>query len=211
MKGGYTIDETKKIEDVINYSKTLIGVPYRWYRSGEAFTGNDKFYAANDKLITREEIDEKDKCIVCTGLINLMRRFLSLTVPGVDNEVEVRDVDGQTYPGTTGTWFAYLKNKGRLEEIDIYRAYPKGTLLLRNYESTDGDQGHVAVVITEGKKSIIEETIIHSYAEIGYNESSGSQNVGRTGLSNFACSHFFANDSGYYTHVCLPENWLLQN
>ena len=213
MYGGYTPDQQSIIDSVLEYAKTLIGTPYRWHKEGDSIQGNDKFWATNAQHITREQINTTNKCIVCTGLINLMRRFLKLSIPGADGN---GPDDYRTFPGTTGTWFHYLSEKGRLESLDITRKYPKGTLLLRDFGSVDKDQGHVAVLIDELGSTIFDQTIIHAYSEHGYAESiaEGRVNVGQTGLTNFKVSHYWGQEEkepGYYTHICLPENWLLQD
>jgi hypothetical protein len=195
------------INEVIRYAKSMIGVPYRWHRDGDKIAGDDKFWAKNGQMITRDEIDKSDKCIVCTGLTNLMRRYMGLTIPGLDGSLN--DVDGNIYPGTTGIWFEYLSRKGRLEKLDITKKYPAGTMILKNFEDIETDQGHVAVLIDNGVNSILDQKIIHAYAEFDYNESHAMKNVGTTGITDFKVSHYYYSNDGYYTHVCLPENWLL--
>lgn len=213
MYGGYTLDEQSKIDSVLKYAESLIGTPYRWHREGDSIQGDDKFWAANVEHVTKEQIDTTNKCIVCTGLINLMRRFLNLSIPGADGK---GPSDYREFPGTTGIWFHYLSEKDRLQKLDITRKYPRGTLLLRNFGSVDKDQGHVAVLIDEIGLTILDQTIIHAYSEYGYDESiaKGIVNVGQTGLTNFKVSHYWGQEDkepGYYTHICLPQNWLLKD
>ena len=190
----------EKLNAVLNYSATMIGVPYRWCREGEIIGVNDKFYASNTKeVFTREQIDKDDKCIVCTGLVNLMRIYMGLTIPGV--------VSGpwwwQKWPGTTGTWFEYLNEDGRLENIDSTKKYPKGTMLLKNFESVDGEQGHVAVVHDD------DMNVIHAFATLDFEESKTKEtkNHGETNIQPFQQIQDWSPE-GYFTHVCLPENWL---
>ncbi len=197
----------KKINNVIRYAKSLVNVPYRWHREGDKIQSNDKFWAKNASHISRETIDKEDKCIVCTGLINLMRRYLGLTIPGLDGSLN--DIEGDKFPGTTGIWFAYLLRRDRLETIDVSQKYPKGTLLLRNFEDIE-NQGHVAVIIDEKGSSILDQRIIHAYAKLPYKGSEHIKNVGKTGTMKFTSSHYYATPEGYYTHICLPENWLLK-
>ncbi len=209
MEGGSNTEDQKKINKVIVYAKTLINVPYRWHRDGDKIQGDDKFWAKNAPHVTRDEINTQDKCIVCTGLINLMRRFLGLSIPGLDGSLN--DIEGDKFPGTTGIWFNYLLRKNRLEKLDVKKKYPKGTLILKNFEDVENDQGHVAVIIDDNADNILEQKIIHAYAQLGYNESKNKKNVGKTGTMKFKFSHYFASDKGYYTHICLPKNWLLIN
>ncbi len=201
-------DNNKKINDVIKYAKTLINVPYRWHREGNKIKGTDKFWAKNGPAVSREYIDKTDKCIVCTGLINLMRRYVGLTIPGLDGSLD--DIEGSKYPGTTGIWFAYLKRGKRLEKLNVSKKYPKGTLLLRDFEDIE-NQGHVAVIIDEKGISILDQKIIHAYAKLPYKGSENIKNVGKTGTMKFTSSHYYSSPEGYYTHICLPENWLLKD
>lgn len=192
-----------RINKVLQYSTTLINIPYRWHKDGDKIEGNDKFWASNDGLIDAQYIKKENKCIVCTGLINLMRRYVGLPIPGLDGKL---GDEGLLFPGTTEIWFQYLEND--LEIIDIYKKYPRGTLLLRNFHNVETDQGHVAVLFSDFNGCLLEENIIHSYAEENYETSSNSQNVGKTGISRFIDSHYWDGGKGYYTHICLPQYWL---
>jgi len=202
-------ERKKQINSVISYAKTLVGVPYRWHRSGDIIEGNDKFWAENGASVSREEINRLDKSIVCTGLINLMRRFMGLSIPGIDGSLN--DIEGNIYPGTTGIWFEYLKRHKRLQKLNVKKQYPKGTLLIRDFYDIETDQGHVAVIIDDTAPNILGQHIIHAYAKYAYNISKDMKNVGKTGTMKFVSSHYFDSDDGYYTHICLPENWLLKD
>lgn len=195
------------IDDALTYALSLLYIPYRWYREGERIHGDDKFWAKNGPPPSSLQIEILDRCIVCTGLINLMRRYNGLSIPGLNGTL---DEHGLLYPGTTGIWFQYLSMKGRLEPIDIKKKYPRGTLLLRNFHDIENDQGHVAVLLTDVSHSILHEKIIHSSADFSY-EYSLEENVedaGRVDICRFQFSHSF-DKSGYYTHICLPQNWLM--
>ncbi len=189
------------IADAILFIQTFIGIPYRWCLDGEVIGTDDKFYAKNGEPPTAQQIKENDLCIVCTGIANLMRRFMGLTIPGLDGTM---GEDGLKWPGTTGIWFEYLMAKGRLKPFDITVDDPEGTLYLRNFGDIVNDQGHVAIKL--GK-----DQIIHAYAEIGYEESVEKKivNVGTTGITSLNYSHNFV-EGGYYTHKCLPEDWLIK-
>lgn len=200
------------INNTLEYAKQLVDVPYRWYKSNELFTKCDKFWAENPnefniKNILPETIRESDKCIVCTGLINLMRRYNNLSIPGCIpiNNLEV-SIDTyniyKDYPGGTGAWFYYLSNTNRLSLLDINKKYPIGTLLLAPYVDDENDQGHVAVFIDDDKN------IIHSYPTISYSESYNHKNHGSVQIEPFINSHYWI-ETGYYRYVCYPEDWLL--
>lgn len=71
------------------------------------------------------------------------------------------------------------------------------------------DQGHVAVIIDECGFNVLDQNIIHAYAIDDYASSVNKKNVGTTGITNFRYSHYFSSGTGYYTHVCEPDKWLL--
>lgn len=141
----------KSITDSLFYALSLIGIPYRWYRENEKITGEDKFWAANEPAPTAVYIRDNDLCIVCAGLVNLMRRYMGLSIPGLDGKM---GEDGLQWPGTTSTWFFYLQQKNRLHPLSLAKKYPKGTLLLRNFSSNESDQGHLAILLTDESESI---------------------------------------------------------
>lgn len=203
----HTIAMEMIVDNILEYLLTFIGVPYRWHRAGDAITADEPFYAGNGPAPSRAYMDANDKSIVCTGLANLARRFRGLSIPGLDGTLDDEDVQGSTYPGTTGTWFAYLNRKGILEPLNVERSYPKGTLVLRDFGNLEDDQGHVGVLIDTCGSVVLDQTLLHAYAELSYDESVGMKNVGQTGLVPFRDSHLW-NSEGYYTHICRPEHWL---
>jgi hypothetical protein len=94
------------------------------------------------------------------------------------------------------------------------------------------DQGHVAVLFTDNTECSLYEYIIHSFAKLSYAESIGKspRKIGGVGLTQLLHSHYwhltaeeqenimrrdntpcYIPERGYYTHVCLPENWLMRN
>ncbi len=195
-------EEQATIEEAIRYAKSFIGIPYRWHRTGDKIQGNDKFWAENGYTVTSEEIREDDKCIVCTGLVNLVRRMLGLSIPGLASEL---GEEGLEFPGTTGVWFWVFKNKGRLEEVNFHRKYPIGTLLLADYVS-DERQGHVAIIANDKGNTFKEQEILHATSDVSYAESETMRNVGDVRIEPLLNT----TDWFQITHVCLPENWLLK-
>jgi hypothetical protein len=200
------------IEQVIIYAKTLIGIPYRWHGS-EPFPLDDKFWVENSSPPTADEIREADKSIVCTGLINLMRRYQSLPIPGIDGNIKgkYRELYKQ-FPGGTGAWYLYLHQQKKIEKLDINARYPVGTLVLARYVSDEVDQGHVAVIIDDEGKTIREQNIIHSWPDIEYNNRNLELNHGSVRIEPFHVSNDkwkAPNSKVYYKYVCLPEKWLL--
>lgn len=149
---------------------------------------NEPFWVSNKELPDFKYIYEKGS--TCVGLINIVRRHLKLKIPGLEENYE--------YPGGTGSWFKYLNTKNRLLKINFLSNYPKGTLLIQDFNLID--QGHVAVV-TENNSKLLESIIIHNINDISdekYNK------VILEKVSNYP-------NYKRFTHVCLPENWLLCN
>ncbi len=201
------------IDAVISYSKTLIGIPYRWYRTGEKLECDDKFWACNEHSVTAKYIKENDKCIVCTGLINLMRRYNNLTIPGLnENLPDAYKELGKSYPGGTSIWFIYLNENNRLQKLDTTRSYPKGTLLLARYQNDHINQGHVAVIVNDvnNENTIMDQQIIHSFATEPYIVSFDLKNHGLTEIEQFNISHNWVK-GGYYEFVSLPEKWIIKD
>lgn len=196
------------ITQALTYARSFIGAPYRWHRPDDPIEPDDKFWASNEPLtITLEEIDCAGKSIVCTGLANLVRRHLGLTIPGLGSN---------PHPGTTGAWFSYLAAAGRLEPLDVRSHYPAGTLLLRDFADIETDQGHVAILAeAPAGESILSATLLHAYADRSYEETAEgllrTAPAGTTGLTPFSESHHYVSEKGYYTHICRPENWILRD
>jgi hypothetical protein len=88
-------------------------------------------------------------------------------------------------------WFSYLKQESRLEEINFNQVYPKGTLLLQDYNIND--QGHAAVIINSSINGLINSKIIHN---------SGEKYICGTKI------HLLKEYLNFkrFTHICLPQN-----
>lgn len=211
---------SKIINDVLDYAKTLLGIPYRWHEEGNDFLEEDKFWAQNEPAPSAKQIIKKNKSIVCTGLINLMRRYNGLSIPGLNGNITGKYQEYYTkYPGGTGAWFLYLYQKKRLEKIDLNKHYPNGTLLLARFKNTETDQGHVAVVCDidckniKSRKPLNDQLIIHAAPSIKYKNKNTLINHGSVFIESF----HVLNDKekkkkkSYYTYVCLPKNWLLKD
>jgi hypothetical protein len=190
------------VHAALQYARSFLGIPYKWHRADEPIAPDDKFWASNEPLtITAEAIRQAGKSIVCTGLVNLVRRHLGLTVPGFDTP----------YPGTTGAWFSYLATAERLEPITMHAHYPAGTLLLRDFDSIEADQGHVAILAeAPAGEPITAGTLLHAYADVPYDDAAEGP-AGTTGFTPFSESHAYDSEKGYYTHICRPEDWILRD
>jgi len=189
------------IDKILKYAKTLVGIKYKYWDPSMKDITDEPMYATNDKVPSLKEL--KTKTINCAGLINLMRRKAGLQIDGL---IEGKPI--YLTPGGTYTWFDYLKKEGRLSEFDYKKNYPKGTLLLRKYSSPK-EQGHLAIIYNTNKKGQMYANLLHSWTIEGYvknNKTLPGVDVELT----VAQSHFYKND-GYYTHVCLPTNWLIKN
>lgn len=217
-----------KIRSALEYAFSLVGSPYRWYIEGP-FKEDDQFWVKNDEAPSSKKIFEEDKCIVCAGLTNLMRRKIGENIPGIHPLLIEDDYNDDTkngytrawgleFPGTTGTWFHYLRQKGWLQEININTEYPIGTLLIKDFDSIDGDQGHVAVIAGHGlSKKLCDSLIIHAFAGYGISvedvkrEGNFNKRVGETGITPYQNiqKHWPKFGTTYFTHISLPEHWLL--
>jgi hypothetical protein len=205
------------IQDALDYAETLVGLPYRWFDPEvDVFSGNDKFWCENSRAPTSNEILQQNKSIVCTGLINLMRRRCQLTIPGTGEPIRGKYSDVyRSCPGGTGAWFAYLQQKKRLLKLDMNAQYPIGSLLIARFKGYDKDQGHAAVVWTQADpdRTIQDQLIIHSVPKIKYRDRDQHVDHGEVLIEPFHVSNDLWQyyDTGYYKYVCLPENWLLKD
>lgn len=160
-------------------------------------SGHGPFWVSNSEAPPSGDV-MAESC-TCTGLINLMRRKIGLEIPGLDRP-------DYEFPGGTWCWFNHLKKKGKLKNFNINMIYPKGTLLLRPYRN-ESEQGHMAVVYTDNPRNVLYAKLIHSYSK------DGTPHPGRKGLygvkidAAVGMSHFW-DPKGFYTHACLPKDWL---
>ena len=190
----------KNVQNALKYGSSLIGTKYKYWIEGEnMLTGEGPSWVSSESA--PQACNVKSSSCNCTGLINLMRRKLGLTIPGLDKQYK--------YSGGTWIWFTTLRKQHKLEVFDINKIYPKGTLLIRNYKNAH-DQGHVAIIFTNNTKNVLLAKLLHCYPNIGYDEA-GHKKVGPgvTIDESIGKSHFGWNDRGYYTHACLPKNWLV--
>jgi hypothetical protein len=204
------------VNKAMEYAESLIGLPFRWYDPElDSFIGTDKFWCENEDAPTSLEINEKDKSIVCAGFPNLLRRKSGLTIPGLNGNINGKYKElFKSYPGGTGAWFLYLFQRKRLEKLDMKKRYPQGTLLLARFKDNETDQGHLAVVYDDSdeSKTINDQLIIHSVPDILYTDRDKHKNHGSVKIELYSVSNNkfkYIGKKSYYTHICLPENWLL--
>ena len=195
-------DQKKKVNKAIKYAKLFNKYPYSLCgKEPPKNTTNDKgpFWFANEKPPELNFI--KKKGLNCVGLANLVRRFMGLQVPGKVTGQKLSAIT-KKWPGSTDAWFEYLKNKRRLEKIDFNKVYPKGTLLLQDYNPKD--QGHVAFTINSSKKGLLETKIIHSVNDKDKDTGKIYKQVTIEKVKDYY-------NYKRHTHICLPQNWLLKN
>ena len=113
--------------DVLKYALKFEGTPYVLWKPhmGSPITDGPPFWVVNSFIPDYNEIYKKGMC--CVGLSNLMRRFQGLQIPGTVDNYKMEFIGG------TSSWFNYLMNTNRLDDIDFKKQYPKGTLLIQNY------------------------------------------------------------------------------
>jgi len=162
------------------YIQELIGTKYVWWREGDDITSAAPFYAENGPCVSIETV--RDKGVNCAGFLNLICRLVRTKIPGIDEKISMA--------GGTYIWFSYLNNKRLLLPFDTSKIYPPGTIVLRDYVNEE-DQGHLALIISNSR-------LAHSGSENGIHVD-----------ESVLISHNWI-ESGYYTHVCLPEAFLFK-
>lgn len=140
-------------------------------------------------------------------MINLIRRYLGMSVPGVASRGAVDSIDFDV-PGGTYCWYKYLKKKNVLKIFDYKLSYPIGTLLIRPYFS-ENDQAppgedHLAILLGNDLYS----PIIHCLSDLPLTKDVLLQ-PGVTKRYTLRQSHFYHSD-GYYKFYCLAEDWLIE-
>lgn len=160
------------------FIQEIVGTPYVWWRDGDIISSSPPFWAENSIIPFIEVIKKSGSN--CAGFINLICRFAKVNIPGISMKLK--------YAGGTYIWYLYLKEHGLLSRFNLDCTYPPGTLLLRDY-SNEMDQGHIAIVLENGK-------LAHCYPEKGI-----------TIDESYLISHNWS-ALAYYSDVCLPQNWL---
>ena len=185
------------VDEVISFSRSLVGTPYQWWAGGDLRGDHAPYWAFNGKVPDRLTI--KSQGCACAGLVNLIRRRIGLPIFGLERPRYM-------YAGGTACWFRSLKSAGALQRFDPTVCYPKGTLLLRPYKN-ELDQGHVAVVYSDNSAGILYAKLIHAYP-LNRIPKPGKRVEGGIRIDPAVGSSHFWHPRGYYSHVCLPKNWL---
>lgn len=201
MSEKLSIDQQKLINKAIRYAKKFENFPYKLSGSlpPNPDKDNEPFWFQNEKPPKLTLV--KKKGLSCVGLANLIRRFMGLQVPGKVTGQKLTALT-KKWPGSTSAWFQYLKNNKRLEKIDFNKVYPKGTLLVQNFNSKD--QGHLSITINSSKKGLLESNIIHAINDKDVTTGKIYKKVTIEKLKEYY-------NYKRHTHVCLPQNWILKN
>lgn len=175
-----------KIEKGLQFAEKLVGIKYQ-VSTKVPIKDSCPFWNRDGPSPSIEDI--KKGGLACVGVTNLIRRHLGLKIP--IEKGKWKDI----FPGGSGAWFHYFEEKKKLQKIDYNKTYPKGTLLLQDYNPKD--MGHVAIVWTADKKGLSNSKILHARHD-------GPKSVVIEPLDDYKMKRRF-------THVCLPEDWLVKN
>jgi hypothetical protein len=197
---------------LINFKKALLYIkplinntPYGWWKNYNLADATTYAADVNSPLPKINSI--KEQGINCVGLINLVRRNLGLGLPGID--IKVKGVSLKTGGGTYA-WFKYFKTNNLLQEFSFGLTYPVGTLLLRNFKNMKNDPGHVGILYAKDRKNrgILFDKFLNSYPFDPRPEKNGLKPPGLIIDSHVGTTYFWFKN-GTYSHICLPEHWLL--
>ena len=201
----YSKQDKLIIEYAIKFVSKFVGMKYILHNnhdpSPSIYKDEPPFWVGIESLPTYSNIYINGSC--CAGLINLVRRSVGLKIPGNINEKKYEFVGG------TCAWFKYLSETGRLEKINHWKVYPKGTLLIQDFNLID--QGHLAMTTTSNPRGLFNSMIIHSVNS--KKDTKGKQYNGVI-IERFRDYNIDTADKPLYsrfTHVCYPNNWLLKN
>lgn len=182
------------INDIIKYGESLIGVKYSGKNGGYNKGG---FWVSDNKVPSKKII--KEQGCNCIGFIHLLRRKAGFSISVISKDSIIGSDD----------WIKYLKKNKRLKKLDYKKSYPKGTLLLRDYNNIDN--GHVAVIYKEDKRGVLFSSIIHSdginLRIDGKNNFKGVKIDDTVGMSYFI-QYDYKTKKGRYDYICLPKDWL---
>lgn len=187
--GGREIELDKALAYVVG----LEGVPYGWWTGGAIPAGAPAW--ANNAPAPAQSIISS---AFCAAIPNLMLRVVGGTIPCL----HLAKPDPQCGQCCGGTG-AYGRNFSHVATpFDITRNYSKGTLVGRRYSGVH-DQGHVAVLLGEGRAS----RLLQSYSDCKVEPCpivTPGVNANLT-LEAAYSSLFFAN----FTYAVAPEDWLV--
>lgn len=185
-------------------------------------------WAANGSVPSDEII--KKQGAVCVGLLALLVRRVGGSLPFLNNvpsifakHPELLGLEGAVWGiGGTDEWMYLFQNQ--LQRLDVAKAYPKGTLLLRVWNPFD--QGHVSILAEDADEgTLMDSKVIQTAGSpVGLDRITDFERVRdqheyylRNPQSNIppmtlpwdTTSEFTVRfDGPYYTHVLLPQYWV---
>ncbi len=173
------------------YLDKIVGTPYSWWTGGKVPDGAPA-WAKNGP--PPPAADVRGTSCFCAGVTNLARRAVGLEIPTLGNQ----DYDGGVvaYFGSTDAAppvfprRGYFEVHGKQRRFALEEARRPWTLIGRKYRNV-GDQGHVAIVLPNGK-------VLQSYDAGG----------GRPGVNKDATLER-SHNGGYYEVMVRAEDWLL--
>ena len=77
------IQTDKNVDIALAYAKSLIGTPYEWWTGDDLRGDKGPFWVHNGSVPSRKIILAQS--CTCTGLINLMRRKIGLSISGISS------------------------------------------------------------------------------------------------------------------------------
>jgi cell wall-associated NlpC family hydrolase len=168
--------EASPVSVALAYGQSLIGAAYGWWYSGPLPTAAPMWTAGGPPPQPSAVLASSANC---AGLTNLMLRAIGKPLPS----------DPVAGTGGTGAYGRYYANVAM--PFDVNAQYPAGTLIGRYFRDSV-DQGHVAVVLGNGR-------VLQSFA-FTY----GGTLPGVNATYTVAESH----GDGYYEYAVLPQDWL---
>ena len=160
----------------IAYGESLVGTKFAPWTGGPLQEGAPMWTA---NAIVPAPALVKSESANAAGLVNLMLRAIGKTLPS----------DPVAGTGGTGAYARYYANVAK--PFDVNLPWPEGTLIGRDYRDV-GDQGHLAVVLRNGK-------VLQSFAS-----AAGATTPG----VNTAYTVIQSHAGHYYEYAVLPEDWL---
>lgn len=135
------MDRSSTLDHMNRYLIQLVGKPYKFWEGEDIRQDGAPFWVGHG-IVDPQIVSS----ISCTGLLNLVYRYLEKKIPDIDNNTCF-------FPGGTRSWFVALYTKYGYQIYQPYNRYPIGTLLIRSYREYK-DQGHVAIIFNENQDTI---------------------------------------------------------
>lgn len=190
-------------QGALNYAVSAMGTHYGWWLGGEIPKIGPAW--ADDRAAP-SLTDVRRTSVFCAGIPNLMLRHVGGYIPC--DKLAIPDPEcGQCCGGTGAYGVNYSYSK--YQKFDLNASYPPGTLLGRPYYGVH-DQGHVAVLLGEGKTA----KLLQSYVQPGPGCPPGVEPCNKTtpGVdSSYTLEEavvklpWFCN----FTYALLPDDWLI--